>query len=514
MKKMNLIAMVLVLCVAALIASASTTHYSYNTPTVGGSQNTWGTSLNTIFNSIDSNIWSASNGTTIGLNSTTTGGNVALTNPINNVINLSETTTGKNLDLPPMNATASPVVGGTIWVNNIGANAFGVMAADNSTAIVTSLGASQGVTLQPLTNSTTNGTWQVYGPYLTAVGGINLGSSASATNPSISGATTNGFYTAGAGLVDVSIASTKTTEWSSTGEATTGLVSASKYFSLTGTNVVVAGVNAIHSTTATNALCLETTGADGLCQTNDQGVVIGAPTGASKGAGTLNATGLFKNGVAAMLTTHIQTFSASGTYTPCGGFLYGIVECWGGGGGGGGVAGVSSQSGGGAGGGAGGYSLKVTTSAAVGASQTVTIGIAGTAGTAGNNAGGNGGDTSLGAICVGKGGTGGGGSAGLYAVGGAGGVLGTGDIRGTGMTGETSMGATVTTFIPASGQGGSSSIGSGGRGVLVSTGTASGTVATGFGSGGAGGSANAVTDNAPGGAGTAGYVSVIEFCAQ
>ena len=44
-----------------------------------------------------------------------------------------------------------------------------------------------------------------------------LGTSAVATSPGIAGAANNGFYTAGAGLVDVAIGSTKTVEWSSAG---------------------------------------------------------------------------------------------------------------------------------------------------------------------------------------------------------------------------------------------------------------------------------------------------------
>lgn len=42
-----------------------------------------------------------------------------------------------------------------------------------------------------------------------------------------------------------------------------------------------------------------TTLTDGLCQQNDFGVTVGAPTGGSQGVGTINATGVFINGVAA-----------------------------------------------------------------------------------------------------------------------------------------------------------------------------------------------------------------------
>lgn len=201
-----------------------------------------------------------------------------------------------------------------------------------------------------------------------------------------------------------------------------------------------------------------------------------------------------------------QTFSASGTYTPTANMKYCIIECWGAGGGGGGVA--NSGAGSilyGGGGGAGSYSRTVATSATVGASQTVTIGALGTGGSAGANPGNNGTDTSVGSICIGKGGTGGG-TAG--AAGGLGGVAGTGDLTGTGQPGGSSQSDSISTVIFQSGSGGSTSIGGGAVG-KASTGT--GNAGTGFGSGGGGGVSASAGGSAAGGAGTGGYVFITEY---
>lgn len=208
----------------------------------------------------------------------------------------------------------------------------------------------------------------------------------------------------------------------------------------------------------------------------------------------------------------VQTFTASGTYTPDAKMLYATIECWGGGGGGGGAAVAASvnQAATGGGGGAGGYSRKTVTASTVGASQTVTIGAAGTAGSAGNNAGGNGGDTSVGTLCVGKGGTGGGGNSGsatAVATAGAGGVAGTGDIAALGDNGD--VGACYVQNVAS--KGGSTLLGSGGAAQNGASSTAGG-AATGYGAGGGGGYAPNGASNAAGGAGTAGYVIVTEYC--
>lgn len=118
-----------------------------------------------------------------------------------------------------------------------------------------------------------------------------------------------------------------------------------------------------------------------------------------------NGTIWTSSAVAGIKTVKLVTFGISGTYTPTAGMVYCIAEAVGGGGGSGGCAANNeSMSGAGAG---GGYARKVLSAAAIGVSQTVTIGAGGTAGTTGPGAGGNGGNTSLGALITANGGTGG-----------------------------------------------------------------------------------------------------------
>lgn len=102
----------------------------------------------------------------------------------------------------------------------------------------------------------------------------------------------------------------------------------------------------------------------------------------------------------------IQTFTASGTYTPTSGVTYAIVEMCGGGGGGATVAGSNTTAGIGGSGSGGGYIKFRLTSAQIGASQAITIGAAGTQGLTGG-AGGNGGNTTFGTLATANGGTGG-----------------------------------------------------------------------------------------------------------
>jgi len=172
--------------------------------------------------------------------------------------------------------------------------------------------------------------------------------------------------------------------------------------------------------------------------------LTGTPTAPTQ-AGTDNTTKLATTAQvqaaisASSLALHVKIIwiTSSETWTPDTGLIDADIECWGAGGAGGGVA-NSSTAGLGGGGGSGGYSLKTATAATIGASQAVTIGAGGLVGTAGNNPGGNGGDTSVGSLCVAKGGTGGsGGAANVAGLGGAGGVTGTGDFTLAGNTGGT-----------------------------------------------------------------------------
>ena len=110
-----------------------------------------------------------------------------------------------------------------------------------------------------------------------------------------------------------------------------------------------------------------------------------------------------RQNISALSTVKIVTFTASGTYTPTAGMAYCIIECIGAGGAGGGVTGVTGSIVCGGGGGSAGYSRLAASAATIGASKAVTVGVAVT-GT--NGSGGTGGDTSVGALCIAKGGGG------------------------------------------------------------------------------------------------------------
>ncbi|MBP2445955.1 glycine-rich domain-containing protein [Rhizobium leguminosarum] len=219
---------------------------------------------------------------------------------------------------------------------------------------------------------------------------------------------------------------------------------------------------------------------------------------------------------ASMAAVKIQKFTASGTYTPDAKMIWCIIECIGGGGGGGGAANASANTFNGAGGGSsGGYSKKSVSKAAVGASQAVTIGAAGTAGAAGNNAGGAGGDTSVGSLCVAKGGLGGGGAAdGASGAGSAGATItgAVGDITlpgGMGSDGR-NHNATALAFFSAGGAGAAAPVY--GTATKATAPGSNGNAGTGYGSGGSGASSyNAVSQRA-GGAGVGGFVIITEFC--
>src|SRR5262245_40851282 len=76
---------------------------------------------------------------------------------------------------------------------------------------------------------------------------------------------------------------------------------------------------------------------------------------------------------AATVQVVIQTFTASGTYTPTSGMSYCLIEAVGGGAGGAGGAATTGQSWSFGGGGGGGYSRKRASAADIGVSQTVTV---------------------------------------------------------------------------------------------------------------------------------------------
>lgn len=202
----------------------------------------------------------------------------------------------------------------------------------------------------------------------------------------------------------------------------------------------------------------------------------------------------------------IQSFTASGTYTPTSGMTYCLMRVWGGGGGGGGAS-----AGAGGGGGAGGYSEEWVTAATVGASQTVTIGAGGTAGAAAGGTGGTGGTTSVGSILQATGGAGGvgGSNSANGSAGGAGGVGSGGDLN---ITGENGRRAVYNAFT--SGDGGSTTLGGNGLAVGLATNTitsgAGNNAVANSGSGGSGAFNNGSTNQA-GGVGGSGFVQIIEY---
>ena len=206
----------------------------------------------------------------------------------------------------------------------------------------------------------------------------------------------------------------------------------------------------------------------------------------------------------------VQTFTSSGTYTPDPNMVYCIIELVGGGGGGGGTTGAGTAGVGGGGGGGGGYAMKVATAAAVGASQTVTIGTGG----AGNSgaAGSNGGATSVGSLCAANGGSGGG-VASSTGQGGTPGTGTTGDVLCYGTPGGSPWNGSYALGVSGS-IGGSSRFGGGAvNEINVTSGRAStGLNAPGYGGGGSGAVIYDVGLARAGGTGGTGYVVITEFC--
>lgn len=226
--------------------------------------------------------------------------------------------------------------------------------------------------------------------------------------------------------------------------------------------------------------------------------------------GTATPTFQVNPGASGFNNVVIQTFTASGTYTPTTGMLYAVIEVQGGGGAGGGASG--STVGVGSGGGGGGYSMGVFSAASVSTSQVINIGSAG-AGVS-NGTGGAGGSSSVGALITATGGSGGivnNGTGTTYSTGGTGGSGSGGTINITGSTGGTSSnvgtGLTIT-----SGDGATTRFGNGGFGIAGVNGsglTATAQAATGYGCGGGG--AFTSSGNKAGGAGGAGIINIWEY---
>ncbi len=268
--------------------------------------------------------------------------------------------------------------------------------------------------------------------------------------------------------------------------------------------------NALNQNLTNGQLSIGSTGAPAVASTLTAGTNISITNGA--GSITIAAVGT-------AFAMNIQTFNASGTYTPTAGMTYCIIEAVGGGGGSGGCATTSSVQVAASGGGGGGQYLRnVFSAATIGTSQTVTIGAAGTAGTAGNNNGGNGGSSSVGSLIVASGGNGGGGSAATGSAqtttGGTGGSSGTALFTLSGLAGEGGVAVfTATAYSAVGGSGGSSHFGTGGPSqirIAISGGNSVGRTG-GIGSG-AGGSINTIScPDTAGAAGGIGIVVITEF---
>lgn len=204
----------------------------------------------------------------------------------------------------------------------------------------------------------------------------------------------------------------------------------------------------------------------------------------------------------------IQTFAASGTYTPTSGMKYCVIELVGGGGGGGSSGNTTATTISlGGGGGAGGYARKFASAATVGASQTVTCG-------AGGSAGGNGSASSVGTICVAGGGLLGTAfsfATGVFlgAAGGAGGTGTTGDAVSAGGAGGAGFGSS-TSFHCVQGQGGDSFFGGGAISFAQQASSNAGTAGT-KGGGGSGACSGFSGNGATGGSGGTGYVVITEY---
>jgi hypothetical protein len=212
-------------------------------------------------------------------------------------------------------------------------------------------------------------------------------------------------------------------------------------------------------------------------------------------------------GSTAITNVVVQTFTASGTYTP-NGMKFCIIECIGGGAGGGFASAGPNDFFTGGGGGSGGYSRSRCTAAQIGASKPVTIG----AGGPGGNPGGNGGVTSVGSLCIANGGFGGDtGYSGAIPGGGDGAIPGTGDIAAAGAPGNSgfySSGAALTTAVYVrAGEGGSSIFGGGGKAAAVQ---GNGNNGRAYGAGGSGGSGYAGVSGT-GGNGSSGVVIITEY---
>lgn len=212
----------------------------------------------------------------------------------------------------------------------------------------------------------------------------------------------------------------------------------------------------------------------------------------------------------------IQYLSTPGTatYTPTVGMVQCTVECIGGGGGAGGVNGASGAPGGGGGGGAGAYCKSLFTAAAIGASQSYTVGAAGSGGIGSTSTNATaGGNTIFGSLITANGG--GFGALGANSVPVAGGAGGSGSGASfivPGQTGAPGNAAYVAGAYVLTGFGGGTIYGAGGSALQVSNAASgNGNSGTGYGSGGSGGFSTSGASDANGGAGSGGLIIITEY---
>lgn len=208
----------------------------------------------------------------------------------------------------------------------------------------------------------------------------------------------------------------------------------------------------------------------------------------------------------------VRIYTAGATWTKPTGLRFVEVEVLGGGGGGGGAgATTSGQYSCGSGGGAGVWAYKKILAAALGATETVTIGAAGAANA--GAAGGAGGNSSFGAHCTANGGSGGNietaaNSAGRFTPAPDPVSTGTGDLVCAGEAGYNGEFDPNNNNVALGGHGGNSRYGSGGRN---SEANSAGQAAAGRGSGGGGAALTTSQSAIAGGVGTAGLVIVREY---
>lgn len=204
----------------------------------------------------------------------------------------------------------------------------------------------------------------------------------------------------------------------------------------------------------------------------------------------------------------VQTFAASGTYTPNPKMTSCVIECIGGGGAGGGANGNAGYSVAGAGGGSGSYSRKYCTRADIGASKPVTVAAGGVPVGASN--GGGGGTTSVSTLCTGNGGNGGYGATWNYTLFGQSAPPcgpGTGDVAFYGSTGVSGFIAAGASHVNHGGAGGAGYSGGSGQGALNASGGNGSS-----GGGGGGGQYNNSVGAPYGGYGGNGLVIITEYC--